>query len=736
MATVEAEAGKAQAISGEHRAQMREHFKFGVATADHQCEAYDGRDDIRDVWERVRGLVPRGRATDFWNRYREDVDLAKGLGCRAFRLSLSWARLQPEPDAWDDTAFAHYRDVLQYMRDADMWTVVTLHHNTWPLWVQAAGDGAGMLDAGFPVRMEAYASEVARRLGDLIDYYVTLNEPNQLVYGYIKGFWMRSYPVPPGLPPYATGEQQMEAVLKLIPNLFRAHARARAAIQALHPTAKVGSNPLVLGLPRWLQRLVDRNATHLKSPEQAIKQAVRLSQHHILNTGSVDISIAQVAMTQERMSKVLFSEPYAMASPVLLHASSLAVPANFQTWKARIGVMSEAVTASTCGGLFTAADVEYFDNPPSAVAALRAGKLDAVFDLDLFLKQYAFEDLLLTPVPGRRWPIGVVMALGSRTLLNAVDRVLRQCKMKHPELPRGVNRKTIGMTDMAALTEPGDEAPPSHGPSGVPDLDRTLDMIRKRGLLRVGIRPGVEGFCMPDGAGSYRGLEPDLASAIARGIFGTDDPKVRFVELTGDHRWNATRSLLGAFDDFRKSFGMFGTLIGTNWWNLGMAGKLPAFLCPPECIGTLDYVGLDYYWGISSIWPGELQRLSAAAECHYAMAPVWPGVLDGLISEAEEQFPGKPIMIIENGCVTSADGFSRAKYLKAHIAQVERAWRRGAPIIAYLCWSITSNREWGLPFDDNSDFGLFHVDLDHDAGLRRAATDSSVAFRELIDSRQ
>ena len=26
--------------------------RFGVATADHQCEAYDGRDDVRDVWER------------------------------------------------------------------------------------------------------------------------------------------------------------------------------------------------------------------------------------------------------------------------------------------------------------------------------------------------------------------------------------------------------------------------------------------------------------------------------------------------------------------------------------------------------------------------------------------------------------------------------------------------------------------------------------------------------------
>ncbi len=707
---------------------MREHFKFGVATADHQCEAYDGRDDIRDVWERVRGLVPRGRATDFWNRYREDVDLAKGLGCTIFRISLAWARLEPEAGVWDDAAFEHYRDVLQYMRGAGMSTVVTLHHNTWPLWVQAAGDGAGMLDPGFPGLLARYASEIAKRLGHLIDYYVTINEPNQLVYGYIKGFWMRAYPVPPGMPPFATGEEQMAAVLRLIPNLFRAHAQARAAIHAVHPQSMLGSNPLVLGLPRWLQRLIDRNATHLKSPEQAIRQAERLSQWRILNFGRVDISIAQVTMTQERMGRVLFSEPYAIAHPVFLHASTLTLPADLRDWKARVGVIDDSVAATNVGGLFTAADVQYFVDPADAVAALRAEKIDLVYDLDLFMKQYAADDLVMTPAGSRPWPVGIVMALGSRSLLNAVDRSLRDYKKTHPGLTERANRKTvadIGRPDLDEHTGQDDSSA-----SAVPDMDKSLWMIRKRGVLRVGVRPGVEGLCMPDGAGGYKGLEPDIAREIARGILGAD-ARVKFVPVAGDSRVNATRSLLGVFDDFRKSLGMFGTLIGTNWWNLGMAGKLPPFLCPPECVGTLDFVGLDYYWGISSVRPGELQRLTAAAEAHYAAAPVWPGVLDDLIREAEESFKGKPIVIIENGCVTSADGFSRDQYLEAHIAQVERAWRRGAPIAAYLCWSITSNREWGLPFDDNSDFGLYHIDLDHDASLTRTPTDASRRYAAL-----
>jgi beta-glucosidase/6-phospho-beta-glucosidase/beta-galactosidase len=88
--------------------------------------------------------------------------------------------------------------------------------------------------------------------------------------------------------------------------------------------------------------------------------------------------------------------------------------------------------------------------------------------------------------------------------------------------------------------------------------------------------------------------------------------------------------------------------------------------------------------------------------------------------------------VIENGCVVRVPGFTRTDYLKAHVAQVRKAVERGAPVEAYLCWSITSNREWGLTFDDGSDFGLYHVDLDTDPALTRKPTDSSRTYASLI----
>ncbi len=687
----------------------------------------------------MRGLVGRGNATGFWERYREDIELARGMGCTVFRLSLSWARLEPDLGTWNDDAFAHYRAVLQAIRENGMSALVTLVHNTWPLHVQAAGSGAGPLDSGFSDRVERYATEVAQRLGDLIDDYITLNEPNQLVYGWIKGFWMRAYAMPPGQPPYASGDSQMDDVLMLIPNLFRAHTKARAAIRRIRPNARVGANPLVLGLPRWLQRWIDRNATHLQSPQDAKRQAARIAQSSITEGGRVDCTIAQLTMTQERLQNAFFSEAYYRTHLSALHAGGFALPEETQTWRGRVAVVADTLPATLVGGWFCAATIEYATAMADAVAALRAGKIDAVFDDDVALRQYANGSLTLTQLQGPPQYFAVAMALGSRTLLNVVDRAIRDLRHEHPEIPHAFNRKTVAHL--------GRETPAAAERSReVPQMDRSVERIRRRGVLRVGIHPGVPDLCVLRGSSEatrpdavrgargemYEGLEPEIARKIAALILG-DSQKVQFVALDGLQRIGATRSSwLHAFFALRKSLAIFTTLLGTNWWNLGMAGKLPEFLCPRECAGALDFVGLDYYWGVPSCWPRDLHRLSAAADFQYSSAPVWPDALGLILLEAAREFPGKPIVVVENGCVVSAAGVGRPDYLTEHVGQVRRAVARGAPVDAYLCWSITSNREWGLTFDDGSDFGLYHIDLDHDPELKRVPTDSSRTYAALI----
>jgi ABC-type amino acid transport substrate-binding protein len=434
-------------------------------------------------------------------------------------------------------------------------------------------------------------------------------------------------------------------------------------------------------------------------------------------------------MTSQREQHSFFSEPYYRTQLAVLHSDSQAMPDDAQTWRGSVGVVSQTLIADIVGGWFPAANVRYFPTLGAAVAALRTGTTEAVFDDAVSLDGFASGGLSLEPLPNSTQYFSVAMALGSRTLLNLIDRAIRRLRPDRSDIPNERNRKTIAHVGRE------DDAK-SDTKRTIPKMDRSLERIRKRGVLRVGIHPGVPGLCekrnnAAAAADRYIGLEPQLARAIAQEIFG-DGNCVEFVEVGGDQRLRATHSWLHGLIALRKSFAIFGTLLGTNWWNLGMAGKLPAFLCPPECVGTLDFVGLDYYWGVPSFWPGELHRLSAAADFQYADAPVWPSALDIILGEASREFPGKPIVVVENGCVAKAAGMSRADYLRAHVAQVRRAVERGAPVDAYLCWSITSNREWGLPFDDGSDFGLYHIDLDTDPELKRHATDSSRAYAELI----
>lgn len=679
---------------------LPESFLFGVATADHQCEAYAGQDDVRDAWERERAITPRGRATDFWNRYPEDVGLAKGLGCRIFRISLSWARLAPQAGAWEATVAAHYRDVLQCIRDAGMKTVVTLHHNTWPVYLQASGDGAGMLDPDFPDRFAEYAGRVAMELGDLIDYYITLNEPSQLVFGYIKGWWMRAYRMPPGLGPFVNEEQQMAKVLELIPALFRAHKRARDAIRAKHPAAMVGSNPLVFGWPKFVRSFVDWQAMRVKRSGDVVKQAKYLSRASALGNGRVDVTIAQLTMTPARKDVVLFSDPYFTAHLCALHGKSTPLPEDFASWCGRIGVTAESAPASEVAHLFPAATLSAYADTATTVAALMRGEVDIVVDDDAMLKQFvtpALELLQISPVDQR---FAVAMSLGKRALLDAVNATLR-----------------------------GGEATP------IANRDRSLAAVRRRGMLRVGVQPGVPGLCTVDAKGRYEGLEPDLARRIAAHIFATPNPRVRFVPVHGNERLRGTHSFWSVFDPLRKMISILSTIACADWWNLGMAGKLPTFLCPKECVGSLDFVGLDYYWGVASLWPNEWEGVAAAMDFRYGNAPVWAAGLYDLLAREHAHFPDKPILLIENGCVTRAGDVSRADYIETHVREVQRAVAHGIPVEAYLCWSITSNREWGLPFNDGSDFGLYHIELDTDPELKRTPTEASERFAKIVAAR-
>jgi beta-glucosidase/6-phospho-beta-glucosidase/beta-galactosidase len=247
-----------------HRpARLPPDFLFGTGTSDHQCEAFDpGFPDVWDGWEADHPLrhreqsccVPRGRATDFWNRYPEDVRLARGLGCSAFRFSVAWARVEPAPGQFSEAALRHYRELVDTIVAAGMEPVVTLMHFVWPRHVEERG---GLRAADFPAWFGAYVARVRDALGDRVRYWITINEPNALLFGYLKPFWLDAYAWPPGLPAGSDDDESMRATAEVIRNLFQANRAARLALRDGPQGERrlVSANSYYLGLPNRLWRL-------------------------------------------------------------------------------------------------------------------------------------------------------------------------------------------------------------------------------------------------------------------------------------------------------------------------------------------------------------------------------------------------------------------------------------------------------------------------------------------------
>src|SRR5262245_61823681 len=167
-------------------------FLWGVATSAHQVEGGNTNNSWY-AWERsghIHTGESAGLACDWWEHAERDFDLAQGMGLNALRLSLEWSRIEPQPGVWDKAALARYRQMLLGLRTRGLEPLVTLHHFTNPLWLEERG---AFLAPDAAERFVRYATHAVEELGDLCDFWCTINEPNvYALIGYVVGYF------PPG----------------------------------------------------------------------------------------------------------------------------------------------------------------------------------------------------------------------------------------------------------------------------------------------------------------------------------------------------------------------------------------------------------------------------------------------------------------------------------------------------------------------------------------------------------
>jgi beta-glucosidase len=219
-------------------------FLWGAATSAHQVEGWN---TASDWWAAEQaGEVPAasGPACDHRRRFPADLDLLAAVGLNAYRFSVEWARLQPEPGTWRDDELAVYARMVDACLARGIRPLVTLHHFTLPAWVAGRG---GWLWSGVVPAFAAYARRVVAALGDRVDLFATLNEPVVLALNaYLGGLW----------PPRRRSPLR---ALTAARRQAAAHREAYAAIHAERPAAQVGvAYHVVAFRPLEVRRPADR----------------------------------------------------------------------------------------------------------------------------------------------------------------------------------------------------------------------------------------------------------------------------------------------------------------------------------------------------------------------------------------------------------------------------------------------------------------------------------------------
>jgi len=195
-------------------------FIWGSATAAYQVEGATregGRGEgIWDAFARKPGAVYNGEngdiACDQYHLYAQDAELMTQIGFNSYRFSIAWPRIIPGGRGKvNPEGIAFYRKLCDELHKRGISTCVTLYHWDLPQPLEEEGGWANrsVLDA-----FEEYVKVCYKELGDIVDMWITINEPYCIAYlGHLFGV-------------HAPGHCDMQKALAAVHHVNMAHGIA------------------------------------------------------------------------------------------------------------------------------------------------------------------------------------------------------------------------------------------------------------------------------------------------------------------------------------------------------------------------------------------------------------------------------------------------------------------------------------------------------------------------------
>lgn len=218
-----------------NRDQFGSDFQWGVSVAAYQIEGSHNSDNkglsIWDVFSAKKGKIFQGHhgntACDFYNRYKEDIDLVKRLNIPNFRFSISWSRILPEGEGKTNLqGIDFYNRVINYCIESDVVPWITLYHWDLPHALEMKG---GWTNRNIIHWFTEYAEICAKYFGDRVKHWIVMNEPTVFIgAGYFLGI-------------HAPGRKGMKNFLPAIHHAVLSMAEGGRVLKRLIPDAEVGT---------------------------------------------------------------------------------------------------------------------------------------------------------------------------------------------------------------------------------------------------------------------------------------------------------------------------------------------------------------------------------------------------------------------------------------------------------------------------------------------------------------
>lgn len=156
-------------------------FLWGASTSAFQIEGAYNEDnkgltsmDVRSLKNR-KHIATTEIAMDHYHRYREDVQLMKQLGMRAYRMSISWARIIPDGcGEINQKGIDFYNSLINELVSNGITPIVTLYHFDFPM---ALIEKYGGFQSRECIKdFVRYCKICFENFGDRVGYWLTINE--------------------------------------------------------------------------------------------------------------------------------------------------------------------------------------------------------------------------------------------------------------------------------------------------------------------------------------------------------------------------------------------------------------------------------------------------------------------------------------------------------------------------------------------------------------------------------